>query len=156
MIAADYPYAIKEIVTTEQALQIAPLYRSYYQRKELSDEEFIERWERAHSFSQYCMLAAYYQGQAIGFIDFAFVPSIYWAPCIARIDSIYATATGEAELVVIELLFQQALERIKSGRASKIIALSCAKYEQEIQAWMRHLLPDNNPTKSFFQLILEG
>ena len=142
---------IQRVTTHEQAYAIAPLYCAYYQRVALTIEDFVERWSAAQKDPRYYFLAAY-QGidqTPCGFIDFSIIPSIFWAPCVARIDSFYVMDTVEVEPIA-QSLFKQALEIMESHKISKIIAVSCDKYERELNLLTQVMAKDDKTTKHFF------
>lgn len=147
---------IKEVATKEQALTIAPLYQVYYKKMLISEHDFIKHWQHAKAHPGYHMLAAYNatNTQPQGFIDFCLIPSIYWAPCVARIESTFI-AHQALEQPIAHALFEQAFKIMKKHNASKVIAVSCTKYEQEVRVLADHLDYDNNPTKTFFTTIFE-
>jgi hypothetical protein len=82
-------------------------------------------------------------------IDFSIIPSIFWAPCIARIDSFYVMDAVGVESIA-QTLFKQALEVMESHKISKIIAVSCEKYERELNLLTQVMSKDDKPTKHFF------
>ena|GEM_PF-4705994 len=142
---------IQRVTTHEQAHAIAPLYCAYYQRVALTIEDFVEKWSVAQHDPRYYFLAAY-QGidqKPCGFIDFSIIPSIFWAPCVARIDSFYVMDAVEVESIA-QTLFEQALEIMDRHKISKIIAVSCDKYEREASLLSQVMSKDDKPTKHFF------
>jgi hypothetical protein len=142
---------IKRVTTEAEASKVALLYISYYKRVPLTNEEFLKRWKFANSHENYYMLAAYLGTvtDPVGFIDFAIVPSIFGAPSLARIDSTHIKDQPR-EKEILDALFDQALSIMKQHEVSKVIAVSCSNYEQEVRLLTNKLAVDDNPMKTFF------
>ena len=151
--AADQ-VAVKEIKTVEQAREIAPLYVSYYKRQPIDEASFLERWQLANAKGNYHMIAAYSLDTPQGFIDFSIIPSIFWEPSLARIDSVFVH-NPDLENDISEALFQKAFEVMGQSQVSKVIAVSCANYQQEVRLLTKHLKIDDDPSKTQFMLMMD-
>ncbi len=152
MVIVNPEIKVKRVITETEASKIADLYIPYYKRANLTKEIFLKRWQFASSHDNYYMLAAYLGADndaPVGFMDFSIIPSIFWAPSLARLDSMHIkNEAGEKEIA--DALFDHALSIMKKHEVSKVIAVSCANYEQEVRLLTNKLTIDDNPTKTFF------
>lgn len=150
-VSATQEIKIKRVTSETEVSKVALLYIPYYKRVHLTNEEFLKRWRFASSQENYYMLAAYLgtDNDPVGFIDFAIVPSVFWAPSLARIDSTYIKDQSR-EKEILDALFDHALSIMKQHEVSKAIAVSCSNYEQEIRLLTSKLAVDDNPMKTFF------
>lgn len=147
---------VTPVQTEEEARRVSFIYIPYYQRVKLTPEMFLERWRLAQEDKGFHMLAAYEDGKEnpLGFIDFSIFSSLFWSPAIARIDSVHVIQDA-SEHNVGDALFKEALAIMTAHKVSKVIAVTCAKYQKEVSLLNSHLPRDNNPTKCFYMKILD-
>jgi hypothetical protein len=155
-LAIEQTITVEEVSTRQHATTIFPLYSVYYKRVSLTEEAFLDRWQTAHQSTTYHMLATYlpHEDKPQGFIDFSIIPSIFWGPSLARIDSVYVH-NQSLEKEISDALFDHALQIMGGYSISKVIAVSCSNYEQEVRILSRRLQVDNNPSKTFFMLMVD-
>lgn len=151
MYTTETGLRVVRVETEEEALKLSDLYISYYKERSLTRGSFLTRWKLANSLGNYYLYTAYFNNneEPSGFIAYTIVPSIFWAPSLIRIDSIYIKDKLK-ENEIMDALFDEILTVMKAHNVTMISAASCSSYEQEIRILTKKLPIDNNPKKTFF------
>lgn len=143
---------IARVTTEAEASKLADLYISYYKKLRLTKDSFLKRWKVVNSHENYYIFTACLEmcDKPVGFMNFTIIPSIFWAPSLARIDSVYVVDDNGRESEITDALFEQALLTMKQHKVSIVIGVSCSTYDQELRILNSKLTNDDNPEKKFF------
>ena len=148
---------IEKVKSKDDALKVSDLYIQYYKQNQLTKQSFLKRWKSLCLDINYYMFLAFLNEdvEPTGFIAFSNIPSLFWAPSLIRIDSIYVKEMNDVkEQDVVQALFDKLFFIAKEINTRMICAVTCSVYKNELKFLSKYLSPDDTSMKNFFIKVI--